>query len=165
LTHEQVVALGVAADAQWHSGQVIDGEQRWTYTAKRPLSAGMCERCMKVGVGRRAGFCSLHPLAGRRADLTLAQLEDLARAAGDAGDHVAYLTIRLATAPGRLGWQPTEIELHAMAHAIDAWVGRCRRTGGRPWTRSFNDPKAERPCPGCEACAGDREATPATTAA
>lgn len=44
-TREQAVALGVASDAQWHSGHCAEGEQRWTYTARRPLSPGMCSRC------------------------------------------------------------------------------------------------------------------------
>jgi len=44
-TREQVTALGVAADAEWHSGHVVDGEQRWTYTARRPMSPGLCVRC------------------------------------------------------------------------------------------------------------------------
>lgn len=44
-SHALALDLGVAADAQYSSGHVVDGEQRWTYTARRPLSPGVCPRC------------------------------------------------------------------------------------------------------------------------
>lgn len=93
-----------------------------------------------------------HPLTDRRPHLSLEQLEDLLRGAIDADNRVASVVISLAIAPERMSWQPHEIERHAMAHAIDAWEGRCSRTGGKPWMRSFGDPMAERACPGCAAC-------------
>lgn len=155
-TRVQVAALGVAADASWHSGHVAEGEQRWTYTARRPLSAGSCQRCALHGVAP-------HQRAGQRSGLSLDQLEDLARGAIDAGDRAAVTILGLAMVPARMCWTAKPIEIHAMAHAIDAWVGRCRRTGGRPWMRSVNDQKAERLCPGCEACRGGCEPSPTAT--
>jgi hypothetical protein len=45
-TVEQVAALGVAADAKYHSGYIHNGEQHWIYTAIRPLSVvGACPTC------------------------------------------------------------------------------------------------------------------------
>jgi hypothetical protein len=41
---EQLTKLGLAADARFHSGHVVDGKQRWVYTALRPFSPGTCER-------------------------------------------------------------------------------------------------------------------------
>lgn len=43
--YEQLAELGLPADAEWHTGHRADGVQRWTYIAKRSMSAGTCERC------------------------------------------------------------------------------------------------------------------------
>ena len=84
--------------------------------------------------------------------LALDQLEDLARGAIDAHDRAAFVAISFATTPILLGWKPRDVELDALALAVDAWVGRCLRTGGKPWMRSYDDPTGTRPCPGCAAC-------------
>lgn len=104
----------------------------------------------------RSVRCPPHPRAGRRPALSQQQLDHLVSSAVYADDRVAFRIITLAMIPAKFGWVALPIELDAMAHAVDAWEGRCRRTGGRPWTRSFGDPKAERPCPACEACNGGR---------
>ncbi len=39
------LALGVATDADWHSGYIENGRQRWVWEAKRPFSSGTCEHC------------------------------------------------------------------------------------------------------------------------
>lgn len=46
-TFEQLTALGLPADAEWHTGYAAPGtrQQHWVYIAKRPLSEGTCERC------------------------------------------------------------------------------------------------------------------------
>lgn len=106
----------------------------------------------------RAARCTPHPLVGRRPGLSSLQLDDLVRGAVDADDRFAYRIITLAMIPAKFGWVALPIELDAMAYAVDAWVGRCRRSGGRPWMRAFGDALAERSCPGCEACIGPRGA-------
>lgn len=53
-THAQAVALGVAADATFHSGHAAGGEQCWMYLARRPMSAGTCERCATSAQKARA---------------------------------------------------------------------------------------------------------------
>lgn len=93
-----------------------------------------------------------HPLTGARPELSIGQLEDLRRGAADAGDHLAYRWLVIAAHPVLMGWVSINRERHAVAHAIDAWESRCRRTGGRPWLRSFDDPRGDRPCPGCATC-------------
>lgn len=42
------VAVGVAPDADYHSGYVKDGRQHWVWVAKRPFSSGTCGRCTGV---------------------------------------------------------------------------------------------------------------------
>ena len=46
-TSAQLAELGVAPDAEWHTGYIESGtgRQHWVYIAKRPLSEGTCERC------------------------------------------------------------------------------------------------------------------------
>jgi len=46
-TFEQMTALGLPSDAEWHTGYIESGtgRQHWVYIARRPLSDGTCERC------------------------------------------------------------------------------------------------------------------------
>jgi hypothetical protein len=46
-THEQLSALGLPDDAEWHTGYIDPdtGSQYWIFLAKRPLSEGTCDRC------------------------------------------------------------------------------------------------------------------------
>ncbi len=39
------IALGMSSDVEYHFGYVLDGQQRWVYTARRPMSDGVCDRC------------------------------------------------------------------------------------------------------------------------
>jgi hypothetical protein len=52
---DQLDALGIAADAKYHSGHIAEGKQRWTYTAIRSLSAGTCERCAPASAAPTSG--------------------------------------------------------------------------------------------------------------
>lgn len=53
-TFEQLAALGLPSDAEWHTGYRDSGTgpQHWVYIAKRPLSEGMCERCAAMASER-----------------------------------------------------------------------------------------------------------------
>lgn len=102
----------------------------------------------------RSALCPPHPLVGQRPGLSPDQLDHLSRSALDAGDRFAASVITIAMIPTKFGWKALPPEPDAMAYAIDAWEGRCRRTGGKPWTRTVIDPGADRPCPGCGGCAG-----------
>lgn len=42
---QQVTALGLPDDAEYDSGHLFEGRQRWVYVARRPISPGTCSRC------------------------------------------------------------------------------------------------------------------------
>lgn len=44
-TSEQCAVLGLPIDAEYGTGHIFNGKQRWVFTAKRPFSPEICERC------------------------------------------------------------------------------------------------------------------------
>jgi hypothetical protein len=48
-TREQLTALGLPADAEWHIGLLDLEVQHWVYVARRPMSPGVCALCRPAG--------------------------------------------------------------------------------------------------------------------
>lgn len=50
-SYAEGLTVGVAHDADYHSGHIENGRQRWVWVAKRPFSSGTCKHCTAYEAG------------------------------------------------------------------------------------------------------------------